>query len=94
MSRSGVVNRITVFLLVLGCLPFVSSRWGFESHKVTSQIAQEFLSSAAAKQVANITNGQQLQDISTWADEIRGFIFSHFVPLLLSISLNSIFLTN
>jgi hypothetical protein len=65
---------MVMWLLVLGVLGLVGTvegMWGFDAHYVTAVVAQERLSARAASRVASILGNERLQDICTWADEVR-----------------------
>lgn len=59
-------------IAVAGCLfsSFVHA-WGQTGHRVTGEIAEQYLSPAAASQVATILPNESLAEASTWPDEMR-----------------------
>jgi len=56
-------------LLCCFCLIIIS--WGSLGHRTVASIAERHLSPSAKAAVADLLSGESLEDISTWADEIR-----------------------
>lgn len=56
-------------LLSVCCLLFIS--WGSVGHRTVATIAARHLSPAAKTAVADLLDGQTVEEASTWADEIR-----------------------
>jgi hypothetical protein len=61
-----VIGSLALLTLVI---PLVS--WGFKGHRVTAQIANDYLTPQAKQAVRNILVNSSLSDVSTWADEIK-----------------------
>lgn len=57
----------TIFSLC--CLLFIS--WGSLGHRTVATIAERHLTTSAKAAVADLLEGQSLDEVSTWADEIR-----------------------
>jgi hypothetical protein len=55
--------------LVLAALSLVS--WGFKGHRAVATIAQHHLTSNIAYTVSAYLKGEQMEGVSTWADETR-----------------------
>lgn len=55
--------------LVLAALGLVS--WGFKGHRAVATIAQHHLTSNIAYTVSAYLKGEQMEGVSTWADENR-----------------------
>lgn len=68
------MKTILAALLVLLSLPATALAWGSEGHRVTAEIAEQYLQPATARQVREllaIENATTLAQVSTWADDIR-----------------------
>jgi nuclease S1 len=46
-------------------------RWGVEGHRVVARVAQSRLTPRALAEARRLLGGQNLEDVSTWADDIR-----------------------
>jgi len=55
--------------IVLAALGLIS--WGFKGHRAVATIAQKHLASNTAGVVSAYLGGQQMEQVSTWADENR-----------------------
>jgi hypothetical protein len=70
-------SRVKVLLAALVLLvgsPIESFAWGYTGHRIIAEVAEQFLESAAARQVRDllaIDNVTALAEVSTWADQIR-----------------------
>jgi nuclease S1 len=51
--------------------PHVGLGWGADGHKMVGAIAEHYLSPAATLRVRDLLYGGTLDDIATWADEIK-----------------------
>jgi len=65
------MRRYTIYSsgLVLAALGLVS--WGFKGHRAVATIAQKHLTSNSAYVVSAFLKGEQMEEVSTWADENR-----------------------
>src|SRR5437016_3772408 len=63
--------RLLLPLLIAILLPFQARAWNAEGHWIVGSIAQRMLTPAAARQVAELLDGQGLADIASWADDWR-----------------------
>jgi hypothetical protein len=59
------------FILILLCQSTQLFAWGSIGHQVVGEIAQNFLQKSTKRKVKKILGGQNLADVSIWADEIR-----------------------
>ena len=61
-----------VAVLLISSLSFASEKdWGRTGHRATGEIAEEYLSAKAKKQIDRILNGQSLALVSTFGDDIK-----------------------
>lgn len=62
--------------------------WGFKGHRAVATIAQKHLSANTAYVVSAYLKGQQMEDVSTWADENRNPATApwHYINLPLGLS--------
>lgn len=58
-----------VLLILFSCDVLLA--WGATGHRIIGALAMEQLSDEASVWVSDILEGRKLQDVSTWADEIR-----------------------
>ncbi|MGX9459895.1 S1/P1 nuclease [Shewanella sp. A14] len=74
MKSSVLLNSM---LLLVGSLfialtvSFPVEAFGQLGHRIVGQIAQDNLTPAAQQKITQLTNGESLAQMSTWADEIR-----------------------
>lgn len=45
--------------------------WGFEGHRIVSEIAARRIDPATLEKITELLDGQTIADVSTWADEVR-----------------------
>ena len=63
---------ITVFLLFVVISPSCAAEdWGRNGHRVTGEIAEQYLSKKAFRKVKQLLKGESLAVISTYGDEIK-----------------------
>ncbi|GAA4920029.1 S1/P1 nuclease [Mucilaginibacter defluvii] len=62
-------TRILSTGLALATLGLIS--WGFKGHKAVATIAQKHLNASVAYVASAYLKGEQMEDVSTWADENR-----------------------
>lgn len=62
---------MTKATLVLLFVPALAFSWGKTGHRVVGQIAENHLSSKAARAVRDLLGPDSLAEVSNWADEIR-----------------------
>jgi len=62
---------LSIAVLVV-CLPSTALAWGFDGHRITGQVAEQFLTPAAAAAVAGLLGGESLANATLWADTIKG----------------------
>jgi hypothetical protein len=55
--------------IILAALGLIS--WGFKGHRAVATIAQHHLGSNTAYAVSAFLKGEQMEEVSTWADENR-----------------------
>ena len=74
MKKSVLVNQsamiISGLLLSLSLSPSAFA-FGQLGHRIVGDLAQQHLSDNAKQQIDQLTNGESLAQMSTWADEIR-----------------------
>lgn len=76
--------RAAVLIIVLAWAATPAFAWGPEGHAVVADIASAHLTPAASQQVAALLDGQPLDGVASWADEVRksqGNGAWHFVNL-------------
>ncbi|GGQ30363.1 S1/P1 nuclease [Shewanella litoralis] len=74
MKKSVLVNKsIMIASGLLLSLSISSSVFAFGQlgHRIVGDLAQQHLSASAKQQIEQLTNGESLAQMSTWADEIR-----------------------
>lgn len=59
------------FVVLAVCFSLNALAWGPEGHKIVGALAEKYLTDAARGQIDLIGGGQSLEQLSTWADEIR-----------------------
>ncbi|WP_025743918.1 S1/P1 nuclease [Aquimarina pacifica] len=67
-------TRYICFLTMVLCTTsflFAADDWGKTGHRVTGEIASEYLSKQTKDRIAEILNGQSLALVSTFADDIK-----------------------
>lgn len=63
---------LLVAALVISTFSFASEGdWGKTGHRATGEVAQEYLSKKAKKQIKEILDGQSLAFVSTYGDDIK-----------------------
>ena len=68
------MRRIAALLLgltVTATATAFARRWGVEGHHVVARVAQSRLTPRALAEARRLLGGQNLEDVSTWADDIR-----------------------
>jgi len=60
---------LTIFALFLTSITLIS--WGFKGHKTVASIADRHLTPEAKAVVKDLLGNESIQDVSTWADEVR-----------------------
>ncbi|WP_345952928.1 S1/P1 nuclease [Mucilaginibacter sp. PAMB04168] len=75
--------------IVLAALGLVS--WGFKGHRAVATIAQHHITSNTAYTVSAYLKGEQMDEVSTWADENRDPKTApwHYINLPLGLSRNA-----
>ena len=71
-ARLAVVAIVVAFPTHPATRPPDTSLWFDLGHRVIARIAEQRLSSQAARAVREILGGQSMADASLWADQIRG----------------------
>ncbi|MEX0610235.1 MAG: S1/P1 nuclease [Balneolaceae bacterium] len=67
----SILLFLTVFMFGFSSLSENSARWGQNGHRVTGQIAAQYLTADAAKEVKRVLGNKTLAEVSTWMDEVR-----------------------
>jgi hypothetical protein len=62
----------TVLLIIASHATLDASLWFAAGHRVVARLAEDRLSPAARAAVADLLHGEDLADVSSWADLIRG----------------------
>ncbi len=65
------VIRILIASVFLSCWSPSVAAWGPNGHRIVGQIAENHLTEAARKGIAELVGRASLAQISTWADEIK-----------------------
>lgn len=63
--------RNTLITFVVAVLPSFAFAWGADGHRITGQIAEQYLTPEAAAAVADLLGDQTLADSTVWADSIK-----------------------
>src|SRR5690242_11074705 len=66
--------RMPLFLFGALIAPSQAMAWGSEGHRITVEIAEQYLEPNAAHQIRDllaIENATALADVANWADQIR-----------------------
>ncbi|MBV8904505.1 MAG: S1/P1 nuclease, partial [Acidobacteriia bacterium] len=72
MIRSNWMRRWSLAIAVAVCTAPSGFCWGEEGHRLTVRIAEAFLTAAAKQQIqATLMPGESLEDLASWADQIR-----------------------
>jgi hypothetical protein len=72
MIGSYVMRRVALLVAVVGCWSPPSFGWGEEGHRLVVRIAEGLMTPAAlAKVKATLNSGESLENLASWADEIR-----------------------
>src|SRR6056297_2878490 len=63
----------TLFIFLLGFTTTADNalRWGQIGHRTTGDIAKQYLTPQAAKEVKRVLGHESLAQVSTWMDEVR-----------------------
>lgn len=67
-------SKLLVASIFVTASCFEALAWGYDAHRITAEIAEQFLEPETARQVhalLAIENVATLAEVSTWADEIR-----------------------
>jgi nuclease S1 len=72
MIRSYLMRRVALLIAAVACSAPPGFGWGEEGHRLVVRIAEGLLTPAAQAQVkATLMPGESLEDLASWADEIR-----------------------
>jgi len=61
----------TLSLVLIASVTLLLVSWGFTGHRTIALIAANHLTPRAKAAVADLLNGENMADVSTWADQVR-----------------------
>ena len=70
MTQPPLIKRFTFALLSVFTIALVS--WGAAGHRTVAAVAERHLLPNVSKVVDVFLDGQQMSDVSSWADEAHG----------------------
>ena len=66
----SIITLLTIFVCSLQCMA-IPADWGKNGHRATGEIATQYLTKKAKRNIAKLLNGQSLALVSNFADDIK-----------------------